>query len=119
MKFQESCRKEAYEYLEGEGTIAKDDVLKKNPDGTDKVTYHIVPGKEQDYKDALYRAEHQRKNARNLGHFLAAAGKGKGYGRSPDEVRPCPGTVSAAGHPALWSCDGIRFQDIQYGGPVR
>ena len=43
MKFQEGCRKAAYEYLEGEGIIAKDDVLKKNPDGTDKVTYHIVP----------------------------------------------------------------------------
>ena len=80
MKFRESCRKAAYEYLEGEGIIAKDDVLKKNPDGTDKVTYHIVPGKEQDYKDAIYRAEHQRKNARNLGHFLAAAEKAKDTG---------------------------------------
>lgn len=80
MKFRESCRKAAYEYLEGEGIIAKDDVLGKNPDGTDKVTYHIVPGKEQDYKDAIYRAEHQRKNARNLGHFLAAAEKAKDTG---------------------------------------
>lgn len=80
MKFRESCRKEAYEYLEGEGIIAKDNVLKKNPDGTDKVTYHIVPGKEQDYKGAIYRAEHQRKNARNLGHFLAAAEKAKDTG---------------------------------------
>lgn len=80
MKFRESCRKAAYEYLEGEGIIAKDDVLKKNPDGTDKVTYHIVPGKEQDYKDAIYRAEYQRKNARNLGHFLAAAEKAKDTG---------------------------------------
>ena len=49
-------------------------VLKKNPDGTDRVT-HIVPGKEQDSKDAIYRAEHQQKNARNLGHFLCARRK--------------------------------------------
>lgn len=98
MKFREGCRKAAYEYLEGEGIIAKDDVLKKNPDGTDKVTYHIVPGKEQDYKDAIYRAEHQRKNARNLGHFLAAAEKAKDTG---DFLMKCVHVMGLSPQPAI------------------
>lgn len=98
MKFRESCRKAAYEYLEGEGIIAKDDVLKKNPDGTDKVIYHIVPGKEQDYKDAIYRAEHQRKNARNLGHFLAAAEKAKDTG---DLLMKCVHVLGLSPQPAI------------------
>lgn len=98
MKFRESCRKEAYEYLEGEGIIAKVDVLKKNPDGTDKVTYHIIPGKEQDYKDAIYRAEHQRKNARNLGHFLAAAEKAKDTG---DLLMKCVHVLGLSPQPAI------------------
>lgn len=98
IKFQEGCRKAAYEYLEGEGIIAKDDVLKKNPDGTDKVTYHIVPGKEQDYKDAIYRAEHQRKNARNLGHFLAAAEKAKDTG---DLLMKCVHVLGLSPQPAI------------------
>lgn len=98
MKFRESCRKAAYEYLEGEGIIAKNDVLKKNPDGTDKITYHIVPGKEQDYKDAIYRAEHQRKNARNLGHFLAAAEKAKDTG---DLLMKCVHVLGLSPQPAI------------------
>ncbi len=98
MKFRESCRKAAYEYLEGEGIIAKDDVLGKNSDGTDKVTYHIVPGKEQDYKDAIYRAEHQRKNARNLGHFLAAAEKAKDTG---DLLMKCVHVLGLSPQPAI------------------
>ena len=98
MKFRESCRKAAYEYLEGEGIITKDDVLKKNPDGTDKVTYHIIPGKEQDYKDAIYRAEHQRKNARNLGHFLAAAKKAKDTG---DFLMKCVHVLGLSPQPAI------------------
>ena len=98
MKFREGCRKAAYEYLEGEGIIAKDDVLKKNPDGTDRVTYHIVPGKEQDYKDAIYRAEHQRKNARNLGHFLAAAEKAKDTG---DLLMKCVHVLGLSPQPAI------------------
>lgn len=98
MKFREGCRKAAYEYLEGEGIIAKDDVLKKNPDGTDKVTYHIVPGKEQDYKDAIYRAEHQRKNVRNLGHFLAAAEKAKDTG---DLLMKCVHVLGLSPQPAI------------------
>ena len=98
MKFRESCRKAAYEYLEGEGIIAKDDVLKKNPDGTDKITYHIVPGKEQEYKDAIYRAEHQRKNARNLGHFLAAAEKAKDTG---DLLMKCVHVLGLSPQPAI------------------
>lgn len=98
MKFRESCRKAAYEYLEGEGIIAKDDVPKKNPDGTDRVTYHIVPGKEQDYKDAIYRAEHQRKNARNLGHFLAAAEKAKDTG---DLLMKCVHVMGLSPQPAI------------------
>ena len=98
MKFRESCRKAAYEYLEGEGIIAKDDVLGKNPDGTDKVTYHIVPGKEQDYKDAIYRAEHQRKNAKNLGHFLAAAEKAKDTG---DFLMKCVHVMGLSPQPAI------------------
>lgn len=98
MKFRESCRKAAYEYLEGEGIIAKDDVSKKNPDGTDKIAYHIVPGKEQDYKDAIYRAEHQRKNARNLGHFLAAAEKAKDTG---DFLMKCVHVLGLSPQPAI------------------
>ena len=98
MKFREGCRKAAYEYLEGEGIIAKDDVLKKNPDGTDRITYHILPGKEQDYKDAIYRAEHQRKNARNLGHFLAAAEKAKDTG---DLLMKCVHVLGLSPQPAI------------------
>lgn len=97
-KFQEGCRKAAYEYLEEEGIIAKDDVLGKNLDGTDKITYHIVPGKEQDYKDAIYRAEYQRKNARNLGHFLAAAEKAKDTG---DFLMKCVHVLGLSPKPAI------------------
>lgn len=97
-KFQEGCRKAAYEYLEEEGIIEKDDVLGKNLDGTDKVTYHIVPGKEQDYKDAIYRAEYQRKNAMNLGHFLAAAEKAKNTG---DLLMKCVHVLGLSPKPAI------------------
>ena len=73
-KFKESCRKSALSFLE------ENEIIKEIKIGKDKVRYEIVEGKEQIYKDLMYKASYRRQNAKNMAHLLRAAEKAKGVG---------------------------------------
>lgn len=73
MKFQEGCRKAALSYLESE------DLIEAVKDEPGKIRYQIKPGREQEYKDAIFLAERRSEYTKKLSHLIKALKKGKDF----------------------------------------
>ena len=69
-KYQESCRKSALNYLRQEGVVEEVENPDGNADPGGEPRYRIVAGKEQDYKDMIYRAAYNAEQTESLAKWM-------------------------------------------------
>lgn len=126
-KYQESCRKQALAYMEGKGIIEKVTPRDGEARTVAGQRYRIAEGREQEYKDLVYRAAYNQEQSENLSKWMKLGAKigslKKMFDIIPDALKLTPeATMKLLGHVGAVAkdiCESLEWIDSTKKGLVQ